>query len=54
MECCFPSCSTLQAQTFLKTVITSEKDTVSMLSVGGGLFSPLHSNYMMVSVTSYI
>lgn len=39
---------------FLKPVISPEKEAGSVLWVGGGLFSPLHSNCIMVSVTSFI
>jgi len=35
-------------------LITSRNDMGSVLSVVGGLLSPLHSNYIMVSVTSYL
>lgn len=51
---CFLSQHLMGRICFLKPVITLEKDAGNMLWVDGGLFSPLHSNCIMVSVTSFI
>jgi len=54
--CCIPLFRALWVDYLKKNsiLITSRNDMGSVLSVVGGLLSPLHSNYIMVSVTSYL